>query len=196
MTKLKEPTDTHILAFIGPSAVGKSTLALLLEEKRFISLNPTWTTRPMRRGETTGKEHFFVTEAEFDEAERKNTFHEVVRLFDLPFRYGQPRIAQDTDSTIPSMMLRVMVLDNLRKYYSNVTIYQIEGEKQDVTKRLQQRSKGGESIGSRLKDYELEVGAGRKLADRVFVSKRLPVLLNEVSKALEQDFPEYRLPEL
>lgn len=63
-----------LFCICGESACGKDTLVSLLIEKYEGKLKEicSYTTRPMRDGETEGKEHYFVTEEMFHEIKEKN----------------------------------------------------------------------------------------------------------------------------
>ena len=50
-----------ILAIVGMAGVGKDTAANYLKEKNGWNVICSYTNRPMRNGETQGKEHIFVT---------------------------------------------------------------------------------------------------------------------------------------
>lgn len=52
-----------ILAIVGPSGSGKTSLAEMLKQKLNIPVIVSYTTRPMRIGETDGVEHYFVAES-------------------------------------------------------------------------------------------------------------------------------------
>lgn len=53
-----------IIAMVGPSGAGKTFAAEYLKKELGISVIVSFTTRPIRIGETNGVEHFFVEEAE------------------------------------------------------------------------------------------------------------------------------------
>lgn len=55
-----------IIALVGASGSGKTTLSLYLQDKLAIPAVCSYTTRPMRPGEVNGREHWFVTEAEYE----------------------------------------------------------------------------------------------------------------------------------
>lgn len=55
-----------IIALVGASGSGKTTLSLYLQDKLAIPAVCSYTTRPMRSGEINGREHWFVTEAEYE----------------------------------------------------------------------------------------------------------------------------------
>lgn len=53
-----------ILAIIGPSGAGKTYMTQYMEDKFKIPSIVSFTTRPMRTGETNGKEHYFVADTD------------------------------------------------------------------------------------------------------------------------------------
>ena len=70
-----------------PSGAGKSTIArLLLESDDGIALSVSATTRPIRPGETDGKDYHFVDDATFDEMVERGEFLEWALVFG--HRYG------------------------------------------------------------------------------------------------------------
>lgn len=69
-----------ILAFIGPSGVGKNTLINRLRkmplffQRNYFSIS--WTTRSPRPGEVDGKDYYFCTREEFQSATQRGEFLE------------------------------------------------------------------------------------------------------------------------
>lgn len=60
-----------------PSGAGKTTLAhKLLGEFDTVQFSVSYTTRPMRRGETDGKDYTFVTEEQFEKMAQEGEFAE------------------------------------------------------------------------------------------------------------------------
>lgn len=53
-----------IIAIVGPSGAGKTFASEFLKKEKGIPVIVSYTTRPMRDGETNGVEHFFVDESE------------------------------------------------------------------------------------------------------------------------------------
>lgn len=76
-----------IVVLVGESASGKSTIANLIQERDpSFSKIITYTTRPMRDGETDGVDYHFVSEEEFDRMERDGEFFESASY--RGWRYG------------------------------------------------------------------------------------------------------------
>jgi len=73
-----------------PSGAGKSTIARkLIEADGQIQLSVSATTRPIRAGETDGKDYHFVDTPTFKEMVANDDFLEWAHVFD--HRYGTPR---------------------------------------------------------------------------------------------------------
>lgn len=186
----------RVLAFIGPSGSGKSTLVRALHDQGLIQLTPSWTTRPARAEELRGTlEHRFVDEAEFDELVTTDFFLEVVRLFDLPYRYGLPRLplASELRAPIPAIMVRASLLPLVARHFPDHLVYQIEDTFEHARDRLQARrvldQTTGLELGTRLEGYEGERLLGREVARRTFVNRTtIAELVEEVSGAIAADF--------
>jgi guanylate kinase len=73
-----------------PSGAGKTTLSRrLLEEERDITLSVSVTTRPMRPGETHGKDYYFVDETKFQKMAADGELLENALVFGN--HYGTPK---------------------------------------------------------------------------------------------------------
>ncbi len=181
--------DGKLLVIIGPSGAGKSSAIELLHAREIIDVTPSWTTRPPRPEETSGTlEHMFASEAEFANKKAAGYFLEAVQPFGLPYWYGLPKITAPPKGRVALVMLRVNLLPLLRKHYSNFTIYQIEDSLPKIKRRLQAREAAGQPLGSRLKDYQHEIDAGRQAAHRVFTNDTsVEALSARIEAALVED---------
>jgi guanylate kinase len=74
-----------------PSGAGKTTIArrLLAEEAGGLKLSVSVTTRPMRPGESKGRDYYFVDRAEFDRLVEADAFYEWAEVFG--HCYGTPK---------------------------------------------------------------------------------------------------------
>jgi guanylate kinase len=73
-----------------PSGAGKSTLSrMLIERMPGLKMSVSATTRPMRPGETDGRDYFFVDKPKFEAMVKKRELLEWATVFDN--RYGTPR---------------------------------------------------------------------------------------------------------
>lgn len=87
-----------IVAIVGPSGVGKTTLARALSNIASARRIVTYTTRSPRPGEVRGKDYHFVNEREFSDLDRRGVFIET-NEFDGA-RYGVPASALGKDLCI------------------------------------------------------------------------------------------------
>lgn len=181
--------DDRLLVIIGPSGAGKSSVLRLLHDQGVVRVTPSWTTRSRRQDEADDTlEHRFVSEAEFKKKVGEGYFLEAAQLFDLPYWYGLPKLEKPEGSRVATVMLRASLLPLMDKHYKNYTIYQIEDEREKTAVRLQEREAAGHKMGSRLKDYEDEISAGRARAQRVFTNDgTLEELAGQIATALIED---------
>ena len=179
-----------LIAVIGPSGTGKSTVVRALAAARIVDVTPSWTTRPARPGEEgVCVEHRFVTDEEFDTLQGRGAFAATIRPFDLPYRYGLPAISRPRHGAVALLMLRAALIPALRAHYDRPAIYQIEDSRERVADRLLRRHRAPAELGTRLIDYDVEVALGRAVADRVFVNDRtVPRLVAVMREAIATDF--------
>lgn len=176
-----------ILVFIGPSGVGKSAIVHELARRGHIRFYPTWTTRPPRDYEKQGAlDHVFVTPDAFQSALEQNVFVGTAQPFGLSYQYGLPKIdLADTD--VPSVILRVPMLGQMRANYPDLLIYQVERNLAVVRNHLADRRRTGTA--PRMENHELEVAAGREVAHRIIDnSGALDQVIEHITSCLMDDF--------
>lgn len=175
-----------VLCFIGPSGSGKSAVVNELNRLGIITLNPSCTDRPIRNDEI-GSEHVFLTKTEFDRLESNNEFLEVVKPFNLTYRYGLSTI-QRVGRTVPTVVIRAKFIPLMLKYYPDLVIYQIEAPFEFSGEQVMKR--GDNDTGTRLKDFESETDEGRAIAYRVFKNNgnKLNQLVEEILECIKFDF--------
>ena len=79
-----------MLVLSSPSGAGKSTISrALLDKHDDLTMSVSATTRPMRPGETDGKDYFFVDVATFEDMVENDQFLEHAKVFNN--YYGTPR---------------------------------------------------------------------------------------------------------
>jgi guanylate kinase len=187
-TKEYLSSSDKLLLIIGPSAVGKSSVATELEKAGIIELTPTWTDRPKRQDEV-GAEHMYVSPSVLDAQAAKGYFvHPPLTFFGLPYRYAMPRILRPAAGKISCVLARAHTVPLFRKYYSNLVIYQIEAPRDRVAQYLNVRSQTGSPLGTRLNDYEKEISIGRDYADRVFENHEFETTLQQLIDEINDDF--------
>lgn len=183
----------RLLVVIGPSGSGKSTAIRELHRLGVVTVTPSWTTRPRRQDEVHGAlEHRFVSEDHFTALAAAGFFLEVVRAFDLPFRYGLPPVEDPVDGSVAVVMVRAPLVPLVARHFPDHVVYQVEDAYDRARERvLAGRHEAPSALGTRLQGYEDERLLGRSVAARVFVNATSPsALVAAVSHAIDHDFPE------
>ena len=85
---LNKATKTKLIVFSAPSGAGKSSLIKNIIEKSSgdIELSISATTRPPRDGEEHGRDYFFISDEEFNELRRSDSFIEHANVHG--YQYG------------------------------------------------------------------------------------------------------------
>lgn len=175
--------NSPILLIIGPSGAGKSSIAQELEQIGLIKVIPTWTNRPIRNDENFIN-HKFISSAKFEKLKEDNFFLETVKLFDLDYEYGLPKIPE-VNNLIPSVILRAPLIDLFKKHYKNLIVYQIEANLEALKSRLNKRES---DTNKRLEIASEETRLGRLIADESFDnSDDLSKALGKVKSSLSND---------
>jgi guanylate kinase len=92
VTTESTPTPTRLVVLVGPTAVGKGTVAAAVRERHpdvWISVSAT--TRPPRPGEVDGVHYWFVSDEEFDRMIEADELLEWAVVHKAA-RYGTPRM--------------------------------------------------------------------------------------------------------
>jgi guanylate kinase len=181
---------TPLLAFIGASGTGKSSIVRCLADRDVIRVHPTWTTRPRRPDEVAGAvEHHFVCEDEFLRRRGAGFFLHSVQMFGLPHWYGLPTIEWSEGKVVDAVMMRAPLVPILRSVYSELVIYQVEAPRELVESRLAVRAHTTDELDARLADNEREARAGRQIAHRSFHNDRvLDAVVDDIERAVRTDF--------
>jgi guanylate kinase len=184
----------RILAVLGPSGSGKSSVVRELHRRGRIDVTPSWTTRPRRDDEQDGSvEHRFVDAEEFTARQNAGYFLEVVQMFGLPYRYGLPVVEPPVDGRLPAIMVRAPLMPLVHRHFPAHVAYQIEDGYQRAEERLRRRAG---DLGTRLDGFEEECRLGREAAHRIFVNEgSIADLVDAVAGAVHQDFDGHRREE-
>ena len=179
-----------MVALIGPSACGKSSVVRELHGRGLIGVNPTWTTRP-RRPEEAGEclEHRFVSDGDFTRLAAAGFFLDTARLPGLPYRYGLPHLPARRSGPPDLVVMRAPLVPRLAARVPGLVVYRISDDVAVARRRLTARGCTEAEIAARLADHDRELRLGRRHAHRSFANHgSLGDLVAAVTTALDADF--------
>ncbi len=178
-----------LVVLSGPSGVGKGTIAKrLIKQNSDISLSISCTTRLPRRGETHGKEYFFISKEEFKSKIEKDGFLEFSEHFEN--YYGTPK-----DFVLDSLKSHDVLLEidvngglNVKKSYPDaVLIMALPPSFEEIRARLKKRgTESDEKINLRMERISYEVGK-KELYDYAVVNDDLSRAVAEIENIIKKE---------
>lgn len=140
-----------ILVLVGPSGSGKTTVINKMNEKGFHEL-VSHTTRPMRAGDTVGKNYFFVSEEEFAQQD----FVEIVTY--SGYSYGLTRVEIEKKLEQNDVVVIAAAIDGAlsikEQYPAETILIFLETSLETCMRRMEERGDKPDSIAKRLKNIE------------------------------------------
>lgn len=146
---------------VGPAGAGKNAIMNeVLHQMPDLHQLPTATTRPMRMTEQQGREHQFVTEAEFQDMERNKELIEsqVVHkhMYGTPRKTIEDAMRDGRDLIADIEVLGATYLHNA--YPNNTVLIFVEPPSVDeLISRMAKRGETQEEINTRLQRVEMEM---------------------------------------
>tara|TARA_Y100000741_G_scaffold344056_1_gene308332 strand:- start:1584 stop:2207 length:624 start_codon:yes stop_codon:yes gene_type:complete len=159
---LNKATKTKLIVFSAPSGAGKSSLIKNIIEKSTgdIELSISATTRPPRDGEEHGRDYFFISDEEFNELRRSDSFIEHANVHD--YQYGT--LKSFVDEKIQNGISIILDIDvqgfNLIRnaIEHNLSIFIIPPSIKELRKRLTSRGlDSSDVIEKRLSNAKTEL---------------------------------------
>ncbi|MCL4495082.1 MAG: guanylate kinase [Firmicutes bacterium] len=177
----------RIFVLIGPSGVGKTTLASLAHSDGIAERIITCTTRPPRPNEMPGQDYFFFTLAEFTRRDRNGEFVESEWIHG--HRYGV--LIRELSRTLQSGHRAVISLgyggaERLKQAWPDqVTIVGILPPSSDsLRQRLKERGTQDAEMILRLQAIDHEFETVRALADSMVVNDQLSAAYQQLRQIL------------
>jgi guanylate kinase len=158
-----------VLIVSGPSGSGKSTLVQRILELPGTMSSVSYTTRPRRATEASGKCYDFVTETEFAAMVSRGEFLEYARVFGK-HSYGTPEKWLDESRTRGlDLVLEIDVQGATQvkgKLPESVAIFILPPSREELERRLRSRGQDAdEEIARRLAKARDEIVASQKFYD-------------------------------
>ncbi len=176
-----------LIVLSGPSGVGKGTIAKkLVKQNSNVSLSISCTTRSARKGETHGKEYFFISKEEFKNKIEKDGFLEYSEHFEN--YYGTPK-----DFVLESLKSHDVLLEidvngglNVKKSYPDaVLIMALPPSLEEVRARLKKRgTETDDKIDLRMERIAYEVGK-KDLYDYAVINDDLSCAIQEIENIIK-----------
>ncbi len=177
-----------VIVISAPSGSGKTTIVkYLLSEFPELIFSVSATTRKPRKGETHGKEYFFISEEEFKKKIEENQFVEWEKFYD--YYYGTLR--DYVDKNLDEGKFVVLELDvkgalNIKKQYPDAELIFIAPPSiEELKKRLIQRNtETEEDFKKRIERAEMEMSYKDKF-DYVVINDNLDEAKQNAKKIIE-----------
>lgn len=151
-----------LFIFSAPSGAGKTTLAnRLLEQVVHLSESISYTTRPPRPGETTGRDYHFVTTADFIRLREANEFAEWAEVHGALYGTTHTSVTEALDRGEDILLnIDVQGAQQMKAHYPQaVTIFILPPSWTELENRLYGRGTDSvDNIAKRLKRAREEVG--------------------------------------
>jgi guanylate kinase len=163
-----------VIIVSGPSGSGKSTLVQRILELSGTMPSVSYTTRPPRATEATGKCYDFVTEKQFEEMVARGEFLEYARVFGK-HSYGTPKKWLEVSRAKGlDLVLEIDVQGAFQvkqKLPESVAIFILPPSRQELERRLRSRGMDAdEEIARRLAKARDEIVASEKIYDYCVVN--------------------------
>jgi guanylate kinase len=163
-----------VIIVSGPSGSGKSTLVQRILELPGTMPSVSYTTRPPRATEATGKCYDFVTEKQFEDMVARGEFLEYARVFGK-HSYGTPKKWLEVSQAKGlDLVLEIDVQGAFQvkqKLPESVAIFILPPSRQELERRLRSRGMDSdEEIARRLAKARDEIVASEKIYDYCVVN--------------------------
>jgi len=184
--------DSSIIFVISAaSGTGKTTLLTrLLKEEKNISQIITHTTRPMRPGEISGEDYFFVSKENFEDLKNKNCLVESAKVFGLDYGTAKSSIesaCKDNKDAIINIDYQGAV--SFRNYFKSqlVSIFLLPPSWEILEKRLRSRGSDSEEVIQRRLDFAREEISHHGVFDYCLINDDLEHTLRNLKNIIEAE---------
>lgn len=142
---IKQKKNGNLIIISGTTCAGKGTVInKLLERNHNLALSVSYTSRPIRDGETNGKDYIFISRDEFEEKIKNGDFLEYAKSHREDY-YGTPKKElQEILAKGKDVILEVNVdgAKNIKEMFPEVLlIFIMAPSMEEVKKRIKERGK-------------------------------------------------------
>lgn len=180
----------RLFVFSAPSGAGKSTILARLKDIFPHSVySISHTTRPIREGETDGKDYFFVSREKFLEMVRRGEFLEWEEILGNYYGTNKEFITKALeDGRWVFMDIDVKGAKNIKRYFPDaVLIFILPPSMEELQNRLSKRgTETKEVIQKRLELGSKEILEAKSF-DYAVVNRELDEALREIEKIIREE---------
>jgi guanylate kinase len=178
--------SSGIFIISAPSGSGKSTLTN--ELRRAVSnleFSISYTTRPPRGSEQSGREYFFVTRQEFERMMQRDEFLEWAEVFGNYYGTAK-RFLREANARGNDLLLDIDVqgADQVKKRAPDaVSIFVLPPSRQELERRLRRRAEADDSL-----QRELKGDQARPFGTEEVIQRRLRTASREIENFCQYDY--------
>ena len=179
-----------LIVFSAPSGTGKSSLIkeIISQSSGTIQLSVSATTRMPREGEVHGKDYFFITNEEFSDLKKKDSFVESANVYGHQYGTLKSFVEEKTTNGVDVILdIDVQGFDLIKDSIENsISIFIIPPSLAELEKRLKLRGlDSNEVIEKRLMNAKTELKYA-KLYDYIVLNDEFSKVLKELESIIFQ----------
>ena len=188
------PATSHpalLIVLVGPSGVGKSTIARQLAQQLALAYTVSATTRTLKPGDETGKTYEYISHDEFFRRLDKDQFLEYAQVYD--HYYGTPKHpALDQLANGQDVLLEIDVQGALQVRFQcpdALLIFILPPDEPTLLRRLNARGRDSDKdIAQRFRAVtrEIHMAKGSRAFDFMVVNDDLDRAVREIASIIRQ----------
>ncbi len=177
-----------LIVFSAPSGAGKSSLIkeIISQSSGAVQLSVSATTRMARDGELHGKDYFFISDKEFDDLKKKESFVEYANVYGHQYGTLKSFVDEKTSNGIDIILdIDVQGFDLIKDSVENsISIFIIPPSIAELEKRLKLRGLDSDDvINKRLMNAKTELKYA-ELYDYIVLNDEFDKVLSELKSII------------
>ena len=175
-----------IIVISGPSGVGKGTVCKKVSELTGIRIAISATSRDKRKGETEGKDYYFIPEEEFRLRIERGDFIEYAVVYGHYYGTLKSEIEGEDDVILEIDTQGAMKV--LKTPIEVLSIFLLPPSMEELRDRIVKRGREPkEAIEARLKAAEAEIDIGKRRYKHVVINDDVTRAANEIAKIIKAE---------